>query len=155
MDEHSLHLMINHVPVILSFLGAASAVGAFITRRRAVLVYALATLTLAGASVYPAVWSGDAAEEQVEQRWYVDRTQAKEHEEAAEAAMWMLLVTGVVSAAAWWLTLRTLREVKPGMALLTVVMLLGLSSAVAMARTSWLGGFIAIKNPALVNSSPS
>ncbi|MBL0170097.1 MAG: hypothetical protein IPP90_05090 [Gemmatimonadaceae bacterium] len=154
MDGHSLHLMINHFPVILSLLGLAAAFVALVTRRRAVLLFTLATLTLSGASVYPAFWTGGEAEEQLEERWYVDRAQIHEHEEAAEAAMWMVLVTGVVAAAAWWLTLRTIREVKPGLGMLSAVLVLSLLSATAMAKTSWEGGFIAIKNPVLTKSAP-
>lgn len=152
MDAHSLHLMINHFPVILSFLGVAAAFAAIVTRKRAVLLFTVATLTLSGASVYPAFWTGGEAEELVEDRWYVDRDRAHEHEEAAEAATWMLVVTGVVAAGAWWLTLRTIREVKPGLGLLSVILLLSMGSAAAMAKTSWEGGFIAIKNPVLTKS---
>ncbi len=154
MDRQALHLMINHVPVILSLLGATTALVAIVTKRRAVLLFTLATLTLAGASSYPAFWSGGQANEQVEGRWYVDRAQVLEHQEAAQAAMWMMIVTGVVSGVAWWITLRTVREVRPTTGLLTVVLVLGVLSATAMAKTSWEGGFIAIKNPVLVNSPP-
>ena len=154
MDRQALHLMINHVPVILSLLGATTALVAIITKRRAVLLFTLATLTVAGASSYPAFWSGGQANEQVEERWYVDRAQVHEHEEAAQAAMWMMIVTGVVSGLAWWMTLRTVREIRPTAGLLTVVLVLSLFSAAAMAKTSWEGGFITIKNPVLVNSPP-
>jgi formate hydrogenlyase subunit 3/multisubunit Na+/H+ antiporter MnhD subunit len=154
MDMHSLHLMVNHFPVILSLLGFAAAVFAIITRRRGVLLFTLATLTLSGASAAPAFFSGKEAEEVVEDRWYVDRAQLEEHEEAGEAGMLMLIFTGIVAAAAWWMTLRTLREARTGMGLLVVLLVLSALSATAMARTSWLGGFIAIKNPVLVDSPP-
>jgi uncharacterized membrane protein len=152
MDGHAIHLMINHFPVILSLLGLAATIVAFITRRRSVLLYALATLTLSGASAYPAYLSGGEAEEVIEDRWYVDRQQLHEHEEASEFATVLLVVTGVAAAAAWWLTLRTVREVTPGVPLLAGMLLLSVLCAASMARTSWLGGFVAIKNPALINS---
>jgi uncharacterized membrane protein len=152
MDAHALHLMVNHFPVILSLLGLAAAAAAFLTRRRSVVLYALATLTLAGASSYPAFLSGDEAAEQIDKRWYVDRDQIHEHDEAAEFANVLMIVTGVAAAVAWWLTLRTVREARPGTAMLSAMLVLSLGSAAAMARTAWLGGFIAIKNPVLVNS---
>ena len=152
MDGHALHLMVNHFPIILALLGAAAAVLAFITRKRAVLLYTVATLTLAGASSYPALWSGEEAEEAIEERWYVNRDQIHEHEESAEVAKWILLATGVVSAAGWWRLARAGRDAQPGMALLSAVLVLSVASATAMAWTSWQGGFIAIKNPTLVTS---
>lgn len=152
MDGHALHLMVNHFPVILSLLGLAATIVAFITRKRSVLLYALATLTLAGASSYPAFFTGDEAKEQIDKRWYVDRDQLHEHEEAAEFANVLLIVTGVVAGAAWWRTVRTVRELSPSVPLLAVLLVLSMACAASVARVSWLGGFIAIKNPLLINS---
>lgn len=152
MDGHAIHLMINHFPVILSLLGLAAITLAFITRRRGVLLYALATLTLSGLSAYPAFLSGKEAEEVIEDRWYVDRHELHEHEEASEFATVLLVVTGGAAAVGWWLTMRTVREAKPGVPLLSAMLVLSLLCATAMARTSWLGGFVAIKNPTLINS---
>jgi uncharacterized membrane protein len=144
--------MINHFPVILSLVGATAAVAAFATRRRSVLLYALVTLTLAGLSVYPALRTGHAAAELIKERWYVDRDELDEHHESGERTNIVLIATGVISALALWRTLRTVREAKPGLGLLAVIAVLGIASAVSVAMTSWEGGFIALKNPALVNS---
>ena len=153
MDAHAWHLMVNHFPVILSLLGAAAAVVAFVTRRRSVLLYALVTLTLAGLSSYPALRSGHAAAEQIENRWYVDDDQIDVHHDSGERTHLILLATGLVSAAALWRTFRTVREAKPGLGLLLVIAVMGVASAASVAQTSWQGGFILIKNPTLVNSA--
>lgn len=152
MDAHAWHLMLNHFPVILSMVGAVAAIVAFATRRRGALLYALVTLTMAGVSSYPALRSGHAAEDIIEKRWYVDRDELDEHHESGERTNIILIATGIVSAVALWHTLRTVREAKPGLALLTVVAVLGIASAVSATLTSWEGGFIVLKNPALVNS---
>ena len=108
MDGAYAHILINHFPIILAILGAAAAVASFLWRRRAVWLYAVATLTLAGLAAYPAVFTGQRAEDSMEDMPYVTRDVIHAHEEAAEAAMWVLLVTGAVSAYAWW------RAVRPG-----------------------------------------
>ena len=107
MDGAYVHIAINHFPIILALLGAAAAVASFIWRRRAVWLYAVATLTLAGLSVYPVKLSGDMAEESMEKMPYVTREAIHEHEEAAELAMWILIGTGVLSAYAWWRALQS------------------------------------------------
>ena len=153
MDAHAWHLMLNHFPVILSMLGAAASVIALLTRRRGVLLYALVTLTLAGLSSYPALRSGHAAAELLEDRWYVDDDQIDVHHDSGERTHLILLATGIICAVALWRTLRTVREAKPGLAVLTVVAVMGIASAATVSWTSWQGGFIAIKNPTLINST--
>jgi hypothetical protein len=151
MDGQALHLAINHFPVILAVVGTAAVVLAFLTRRRGVLVYALATLTLAGLSSYPAILTGDEAEEVVESRWFIDKAQIHEHEEAADVANVLLVVTGVVCAACWYRVLRAPREAAPATWMLSVVLVLSLSATASVAYTSWLGGYIVSKNERLRN----
>jgi hypothetical protein len=153
MDGHAWHLMLNHFPVILSLLGAAAAVVALATRRRSALLYALVTLTLAGLSSYPALRSGHAAAEIIENRWYVDDDQIDVHHDSGERTHLIFLATGIVAAVALWRTLRTVREAKPGPGLLALIAVLSIASATSAGWTSWQGGFIAIKNPTLVNSA--
>lgn len=106
MDAAYLHILLNHFPIILSLLGLAAAVASFVWRRRAVWLYAVATLTLAGLTAYPVVLTGHAAEKSMEDMNYVQREAIHDHEEAADLSMWVLLATGAVSAYAWWRALR-------------------------------------------------
>jgi uncharacterized membrane protein len=153
MDAEAVHLAINHLPVVLSLVGAVAALIAFVSRRRSVLLYALATLTLAGLSSYPALATGHAAAELIEHRWYVDRAQIRLHHETAENANLLMLGTGALAVVAWWLVLRSPREAKPGTPLMAAVLLAGVCSATAMGWTSWQGGYIVSKNGRLVRSS--
>jgi len=102
MDMAYVHTAINHFPIILAMLGAAAAIASLVWRRRAVWLYAVATLTLAGLSVYPVRWTGHQAEHSMEDMWYVTRDAIHDHEEAGDRAMWVLLAVGLVSAYAWW-----------------------------------------------------
>lgn len=149
MDGQALHLAINHFPIILAVVGTAAALVAFLMRKRGVLLYALATLTLAGLASYPAVLTGDEAEEVLEKRWFIDEKQIKEHEESADVSNILLIITGVVSAASWYRVLRSPREAAPATWMLALVLLLGLSSSISVAYTSWEGGFIVSKNEKL------
>ena len=153
MDADGIHLAINHLPVVLSLLGAAAALIAFVSRRRAVFLYALATLTLAGMSSCPALNTGHSAAELIEDRWYVDKAQIRLHHDTAENANLLMLGTGALALVAWWLTLRAPREAKPGMVLMASVLLAGVCSATAMGWTSWQGWYIVSKNARLTGSS--
>ena len=153
MNADALHLAINHLPVVLSLLGAGAALIAFVSRRRAVFLYAVATLALAGLASYPALNTGHSAAELIEDRWYVDKAQIQRHHDTAENANLLMLGTGALALVAWWLTLRAPRDGKPGTLLMAAVLIAGACSATAMGWTSWQGGYIVSKNARLTGSS--
>ncbi len=97
-----LHLLINHFPVILTVVGTAMAVLALITRKRGVWLYATATLFLAGLAAVPTFFTGEPAEDKLEDSWYVTRQAIHAHEEAADLAGWGLVIMGLIAAYAWW-----------------------------------------------------
>jgi len=104
-----VHILINHVPIILAGLGAAAALASLVWRRRTVWLYAVATLTLAGLSVYPVLLTGKRAEESMEKMWYVTRDAIHTHEDAGEVATYVMLAVGALSAYAWWRATRWMR----------------------------------------------
>ncbi|MEO7086358.1 MAG: hypothetical protein ABI442_14955, partial [Gemmatimonadaceae bacterium] len=71
MNWPYLHTIVNHFPIILSVVGTSVLILALITGRRGIWLYALATLTLAGLSVYPAFYTGNAAAHALRDTWYV------------------------------------------------------------------------------------
>jgi hypothetical protein len=103
-----IHLLLNHFPVILLSVGTVAALLALITRKRGVWMYAVISITLAGATIYPVVLTGDKAEHALEDMPAgatlpaLNEEAIHEHEGAAEQAMWMVLLAGVISAYAWW-----------------------------------------------------
>jgi hypothetical protein len=146
VNGHSLHLAINHFPIVLAIVGAAAMLAAFVTRRRAVLLYALTTMIAAGASAYPAQWSGERAEDAVESRWYVEKNAIHAHEESAERTTWILVLGGLVAGVSLHRVVRSPREMMPGMTMLTVMLLMSVSGAVAAGFTGWQGGAIVSRN---------
>lgn len=98
-----IHLLINHVPVILAPIGTVAVLLAWLTGRRAIWLYALATLTFAGISAYPVMATGHSAEHTVRELVHdASRSALHNHEEAGESTMWALLAVGAVAAYAWW-----------------------------------------------------
>lgn len=132
MDPAYLHILINHFPIILAVIGAAAAVLSVFVRGRSTWIYATASLTMAGLLAYPTVFTGQRAEDSLRPMWYVAKGTMHTHEDAGEIAMYVLIVTALISAYAWWrATRRYLREneaIAPGW-LRAAVIVGGLASA--------------------------
>ena len=101
-DLGSIHILINHFPVILTVVGAFFAIVALFVRKRGVWLYATATLALAGLSVIPTFLTGDPAAEQLRNSWYVTRQAIRAHDDSAEWTLWGLIIMGLIAAYAWW-----------------------------------------------------
>ena len=145
------HIVINHFPIILTIVGSAVLAAALIVRRRGLWLYALATLTLAGASVYPTYFTGDKAADAVRTTWYIVRSMVEEHDQSAGYALVSLLIMGAASAYTWWRMLRRDVATLPPMWLRVVVSLLAAFGLSIVVRTAYLGGKIVHESPKLEN----
>lgn len=94
MNWPYIHTLINHFPIVLTVVGTAVLLLALIVRRRAVFVYALATLTLAGLAIYPTYFTGDQAADALRHTWYVVQSMVDEHDQAAGFALFSILLMG-------------------------------------------------------------
>ena len=151
MDWPYLHTLINHFPIILNVVGFAVLIFALFKKSRGVWLYAVATLTLAGLSAYPAFFTGDQAAHALRGVWYIVRESVHAHDESAGYALTMLLITGAVSAFAWWHMLRrNVTELPPAWLRTTLVVLAALTLAV-VTRTAYLGGKIVVDSPMLLH----
>lgn len=149
MNWPYIHTLINHFPIILSVVGTAVLLLALIVRQRAVWLYALATLTLAGVSIYPVFFTGDQAADAVRNTWYIVRTMVDEHDDAAGFALVSVLLTGVTSAYTWWRMVKREPTVLPPVWLRVVVTVVAVWSLSVVARTAYLGGKIVHDSPKL------
>ena len=149
MNWPYLHILINHFPIILSVVGSAALLLALIVRQRIVWLYALATLTLAGLSIYPVFFTGDRASDAVEHTWYIVRAMVREHDDSAGWALPAVLLMGAASAYTWWRMVR--REVTglPPVWLRAVVSVLAIFGLSVVIRTAYLGGKIVHDSPKL------
>jgi uncharacterized protein (DUF983 family) len=136
-----LHLMTNHIPVILTGLGTLAVIVALVTKRRVVWLYALATLTLSGLSVYPVFLFGGQAGDIVEQHDKTLEKKVDEHDAAASFALASVLIAGAIAAYGWY------RLTRPNALFLpvwyrVVVLLVALWAMSVVVRTALLGGEI-------------
>jgi hypothetical protein len=149
MDWPYIHTLINHFPIILTVLGCATLLLALFTRRRGQWLYALATLTLAGLSVYPAAFTGDQASHALRNTWYVVDAMVREHDGSATWALITVIPLGAVSAYAWWRMLNREREGLPPVWLRVLVTFLAALGLAVITRTAYLGGLIIHESPRL------
>jgi hypothetical protein len=149
MNWPYVHTLINHFPIILMVVGTAVLLLALIVRRRGLWLYALATLTLAGLSIYPVFFTGDEAADAVRTTWYIMRPMVEEHDAAAGYALVSVLLAGAVSAYAWWRMLRREITTLPPVWLRTVVAVIAIWALSVVVRTAYLGGQIVHDSPKL------
>ena len=154
MNWPYIHIVINHFPIILTVVGTAVLILALIVRRRPVWLYALATLTLAGLSVYPVYFAGDEAADATRNTWYIVRQAVDTHDDAAGFALFWTLLVGAVSAYAWWRMVRREPTTLPPVWLRAVLIVLALMSVSTVARTAYLGGQIVHDSPKLQAPPP-
>ena len=149
MNWPYIHIMINHFPIILTVVGSAVLLLALFVRQRAVWLYSLATLTLAGLSVYPVYFTGDQADDAVQETWYVLESAVHEHDSAAGFALAFILLTGAASAYTWWRMVRREPTRLPPVWLRTVLAVLAAFALSTVIRTAYLGGQIVHESPKL------
>ena len=154
MNWPYIHTLVNHFPIILSVVGTAVLILALIVRRRDVFLYAFVTLTLAGLSVYPAFFTGDLAADAQRHTWYIVQSMIREHDDAAGFALWSLLITGAISAYAWWRMLKREPLVLPPVWVRVAVTVIAVWSLSVVARTAYLGGKIVHESPRLASPPP-
>jgi hypothetical protein len=155
MDALSLHLMVNHVPVLAGILGTLFVLLATVIRRRPLWMIGTGALVVAAFSFYPVQWTGDNAEHEDMKRWYIQREAIREHEEASDKALWVVLLAGAVAGYAFWRASRGPSSELPVVPawLRGAVVVTALASSAATIKTAYEAGFIAHKNPLLNRAS--
>jgi beta-lactamase regulating signal transducer with metallopeptidase domain len=137
MNWAHIHLMVNHIPVLGTFLLVLLLAVGLIRRSPGVIRTALwATVVLAVLTV-PVYLTGEPAEEQVEGISGVEKTAIEHHEEQAKVGLIAVLATGALAALALWGARRSPHRT----GVLSALVLLGLIvSSGLFARTAWTGG---------------
>ena len=139
MDAVHFHLLITHLPVFASVLGALVLSYGMISNSRETRIAAYFLLALSAAGAMASNISGEEAEHAVEDLPGVLESLIEEHEESVSLVLWMLIPCGLFSLLGMWASLK-----KPELEKRLSYLALGLSLVgfLATARTAWLGGQI-------------
>jgi len=149
MDQTHIHLLITHLPIFGSILGALVLLhGIYMkSEQTKIAAYNLFIISAIGAGI--AYATGEAAEETVEHIAGVSEVMIEEHEDAAIFALWGMIILGVTSLGAVFITMKK-QALSNTVSL--VILLLSLISFSIIARTGYLGGQIRHTE---INSAPA
>jgi uncharacterized membrane protein len=101
MDPVQLHLLTNHIPVLgVLFATLALAVGV-LGRSRPIARFGIACLAGAAIAVVPVYFSGEPAEESLENAVSLSETSVDRHEDAAGTAAILLAALGAAALFVW------------------------------------------------------
>jgi uncharacterized membrane protein len=149
-----LHTLINHFPIVLTVIGALAVLLAATVERRAIWVYALSTLVLAGVTIYPAWLTGGRAAGMVRKAWYIAPGAIHAHSSAADITVWVVGVTGLIALIALITLVRVREALSPAKGFRILVELGALLSICAVGYTGYLGGQIVVESPVLKSPTP-
>lgn len=142
------HLLINHFPVVLSVVALGTTIPAFLLRRRGLWQTAMGALTIAGLFIFPVHFSGDQADQALNDPWYIKPGTIEAHDNAAGIAMWVILLVGAFAAYSWWRSVQKPQEIIPRWVRASVFV--GAIAAVGtVTYTAYLGGKIIHEAPIL------
>jgi uncharacterized membrane protein len=136
------HLLINHFPVVLAGIALLGVIVGILIGRRQSWLYAAITLTLAGVFAYPTSFSGERAERIFRNRMPSARDNIRDHKEAADVTLWILLGSGVLGIIGWY-RIASDDPASPVPGWVKVALTVpALASAGGVAVTSYRGGHI-------------
>lgn len=149
MNQAHLHLLINHLPVFASILGAFVLAQGLWTKTNQTIIaaYYLFIISALGAGV--AYLTGEAAEEAVENLQGISKNIVNQHEDFAIYSLISLIILGAASAAGLFLTIKKSTQIKK---IAVAILFISLISFGLVARTGYLGGQIRHTE---INNSPS
>lgn len=139
MDATHAHLLVNHAPIIGTFVMVVLLAWGLLRRSRDVIQAALLLAVLLGPVTWAAIETGEAAEEQQERAAWFSEQLVSEHEEQGEVALIGSLVLAGVAMVALWLG--RAGRVVPGW-ILGVAVFGGVAAFGLLARTGLSGGVI-------------
>ena len=139
MNQAHLHLLINHLPVFGSILGAIVLGYGLKTRSENTLRAAFFVLVISSIGGVVAYLTGEPAEHAVKPVQGISKPMIEEHEDAAIFALWTMVITGVLSLAGIYLSYQASAKTRTVSIITLIVALFSFS---VVARTAYLGGLI-------------
>lgn len=139
MNEAHFHLVVNHLPIVGILIGILVLVTGFILKKSEVKVTAMGIFVFSALASFAAFYSGDGAEEIVEQIPGISETLINQHEESAELFFTVSLILGAISLITMFLEIKKYKFAKFGFIL---VLLISLATGVLSKNVGTTGGEI-------------
>lgn len=139
MDAAHLHLLTNHIPILLTFLSIAMLIWAMISKKSDYYKIAFIGFIIAALAMIVVFQSGEEAEDIVEEIPEVTHDSIEEHEEAADISWWLTMLIGVGGIAGLYMNKK---GTKGFQAFVWVLLAFALLTAGYLAYTGNLGGHI-------------
>jgi uncharacterized membrane protein len=102
MNDAHLHLVLNHLPIILPVIGLFIMIGGLVFKSEIVKRTAFLVFILGAIVAIPAFATGEGAEEVIEELSGIDENLIKTHEEIAEKFAILCYVLGSISLLGLW-----------------------------------------------------
>ncbi|BAU54282.1 hypothetical protein [Mucilaginibacter gotjawali] len=139
MSETHIHLLITHLPIFGSILGAFVLIHGIWNKSNATLVAAYNVLIVSAIGAGIAYATGEGAEEAVEHIQGVSKNVVEEHAESALISLIALIVVGCISLIGLFVTLKQSSLIRP---FSIAILFASLIAFGLVARTGYLGGQI-------------
>ncbi len=139
MNQAHIHLLFNHFPIIGSIIAVLVLIAGMLLKNQTVrfVAYGLFVFTLL--TTVPAFLTGEGAEEVVESYAGVSHDTIHEHEESAEAALWLMVISGLMACIVFYME----KSEHPIASKLRIALLaIALANVLFMARAGNSGGQI-------------
>ena len=106
MNDAHLHLIVNHFPIIVPITGLIILAAGYVTKSPVVQRTALGLFILGALFTFPAMYTGEGAEEIAEKLPGVTEALIEEHEEKAESLAIVNYLLGLISLFGFWASLK-------------------------------------------------
>jgi hypothetical protein len=106
MNAPHFHLLLNHIPVIGITFGVILFIISYLFRTLSLERAGLVLFILAAAMAVPSYFTGEGAEDAVENIAGLDSSMIEQHESWAGTYIWFDVVLGVLSCFVFWLSWR-------------------------------------------------
>ena len=139
MNLTHLHLLLNHFPIVGTLIGGLVLVyGVFRNQSQAKIIGSMIIVIMTIIAI-PVFFTGEPAEESVEHLQGISKSLIHEHEEAAELAIWVMGLAGLLSLASLFMHWK---QSTWSNKLFILAMLVAILSFFSMAWVGNLGGKI-------------
>ena len=135
MNYAHLHLILNHIPIIAFPLATAFLLFAFVKKNQQMKKFSLVMVILIGLLTLPVYYTGEPAEEAIEDFPGVTEAVISPHEEMAEKALIISLIAAAFAVSA----LVIVQNEKRNQQLVGATLAVAVFGSMALGYTSYLG----------------